>query len=163
LNPLVDHHLLLLRDSEDCHDLLGVLHSHGIKIEGAFDDFGFLRFRSVALLFLLIVTVEVLKGLINLSLLLLVFWLVIFLKRESDGLLDGVLLRHLRLLVHALAEHLDSLLDEVSEVLLVLLSLSAENLLSHLSDLLDWHGHVLLWFWGAVRVGGVRAGIAGVR
>lgn len=91
---------------------------HSLSVESA--DYWLLDSLLGGLL--LIVLIEVLKGflIIFLDLLLLLVLSLGILHRESNGFLDGVLLRHLGL-VH-LTEHLESLLDEVTKVSLVLLS-----------------------------------------
>ena len=110
---------------------------------------------------LLTVLIEVLKGLIILHLLFLDRLVFLnFIKGESDGLLESILLRvlggsalGLGLLLHRVAEHLESLLDHLAEIGLVLLSLGSEHALGDIRELLNWVGH--LWLLHRIGVAGV--------
>merc|ERR1712170_103840 len=130
LDPLVDGHLLVFRDTKDFQQLLSAF--KGVLVKGVVISF----FLGLLLLFLwlvlrdgglLVVFIEVLKGFFRLLLIFSQEFLLLVLKGGSDGFLDGIFLGNSSnwfstvetiLVSHAVLEHILSLREHLLKVLL---------------------------------------------
>lgn len=97
--------------------MLGVLHGDSIKVESTLDNFWFALSHSLGLV--VTIVIKVFRVFVNFLLLVL---MESVLERGFDGFLDGIFFGDILviLVVHVLSEHLDTLLDEVTQVRLVL-------------------------------------------
>ena len=100
--------------------MLGVLHGDSINVESTLDNFWFVFSNSLGLV--VTIVIKVFRVFVNFLFLVL---MESVLERSFDGLLDGIFFGDFLvvLVVHVLGEHLDTLLDEVTQVRLVLLVL----------------------------------------
>lgn len=98
--------------------MLGVLHGNSINVESTLDNFWFVLSNSLSLV--VSIVIKVFRVFVNFLLLVL---MECVLERSFDGLLDGIFFGDILvvLVVHVLSEHLNTLLDEVTQVRLVLL------------------------------------------
>jgi len=117
-DPFVDILSLVFWDSENTADLLGVLHGDSINVESTLDNFWFVLSNSLGLV--VTIVIKVFRVFVNFLFLVL---MECVLERSFDGLLDGIFFGDFLvvLVVHVLSEHLNTLLDEVTQVRLVLL------------------------------------------